>query len=405
MNVLSLFDGISCGRVALERAGIEVERYYASEIDKFAIKVSESNYPDIIRLGDVTKWKEWNIDWGSIDLVTAGFPCQSWSLAGKQLGDKDPRGALFWTTLDIIANVLKYNPSAKFLMENVRMKKEFEDYITHHTERALGYVEKTLINSALLSAQNRNRFYWTNFKVEQPEDKGILLKDILEEECLDIPSDLSERIKSGEVASEQNLTGISQTLTRAINNGKNPNDKGNTLTACAYKGMGTNGMTNVFTYRPCELLENETAGGHIANATDIKRHQSIKRVYNPNGKAPTLTTMGGGHREPKVLCGAMRGRYLVDGKRQDHKIKTAGLTTQKLEIRSDEKTNCLTTVQKDNVLTKEGAFYRKLTPLECERLQTLPDNFTAYVSNTQRYKAIGNGWTVDVIAHILSFIK
>lgn len=337
MILLSLFNGIGVGTQALKNIGVKIERAYISEIDKFANQTNMKNHPESIQLGDITKWREWDIDWASIDLVTAGFPCQSWSMAGQQMGDRDERGALFWTTLDVIANVLKHNPSAKFLMENVRMKKEFEEYITHHTEQALGYVEKTLINSALVTAQNRNRYYWTNFKVSQPEDRGILLRDILE----DLEAD-----------------------------------------------------------RPCELLESETAGGHIANATDIRGHQSIKRVYNPNGKAPTLTTMGGGHREPKVLCGAMRGRYLVDGKRQDHKIKTAGLTAQRLEIRGDEKTNCLTTVQKDNVLTKEGAFYRKLTPLECERLQGYQDNYTEGVSNTQRYKQIGNGWTLPVIEHI-----
>lgn len=179
MNVLSLFNGISAKHVALDRAGVEYDKVYYAEIDKYANKVTELHYPQDIPLGDVTKWREWNIDWSSIGLVGAGFPCQAWSVAGKQLGDKDERGMLFWTTLEIIAHVLKHNPNAKFLMENVKMKKDFEEYITHHTTQALGYVEKTLINSALVSAQNRNRYYWTNFKVEQPQDKEALLKDII----------------------------------------------------------------------------------------------------------------------------------------------------------------------------------------------------------------------------------
>lgn len=181
MKALSLFNGISGLHLALDRAGIPVEKVYYSEIDKFANKVTEHHYPNDIALGDVTKWREWDIDWSSIDLVSAGFPCQAWSVAGQQLGDKDPRGALFWTTLDIIKQVLTHNPKAKFLMENVKMKKDFEQYITHHTTEALGYVEKTLINSALVSAQNRNRYYWTNFTVTQPQDKGVLLKDVLED--------------------------------------------------------------------------------------------------------------------------------------------------------------------------------------------------------------------------------
>ena len=227
----------------------------------------------------------------NIDLVGAGFPCQAWSVAGQQQGDKDERGMLFWTTLEIIKHVLYFNPKAKFLMENVKMKKDFEEYITHHTTQALGYVEKTLINSALVSAQNRNRYYWTNFEVTQPNDKGILLKDILE----DIEGD-----------------------------------------------------------RPCERIKDGNQG-HVATATDIKGMDCIKRVYGQDGKAPTLTTMGGGHREPKVLV--------------------------------------------------SDVTYRKLTPLECERLQTLPDNWTDCISNTQRYKSIGNGWTIDVIAHILGGVQ
>ena len=185
MNVLSLFDGISAGRLALQRAGLEVTKYYRSEIDKYASQVAMHHFPNDVQLGDVTKWREWDIDWSSIGLVSAGFPCQAWSVAGKQLGDKDERGMLFWVTLDIIKHVLKHNPSAKFLMENVKMKNDFEQYITHHTEQALGKVEKTLINSALVSAQNRNRYYWTNFKVTQPDDKGILLKDVIENDYVD----------------------------------------------------------------------------------------------------------------------------------------------------------------------------------------------------------------------------
>lgn len=180
MNVLSLFNGISAMHLALDRAEVNYNNVYYAEIDKFANKVTERHFPSDVALGDVTKWREWNIDWSSIGLVGAGFPCQAWSVAGKQLGDKDERGMLFWTTLEIISHVLKHNPSAKFVMENVKMKKDFEEYITHHTTQALRYVEKTLINSALVSAQNRNRYYWTNFEVGQPEDRGLILNDILE---------------------------------------------------------------------------------------------------------------------------------------------------------------------------------------------------------------------------------
>lgn len=326
MNVLSLFDGISAGQVALERAGIEVTNYYAAEIDKYAIKITMANYPDTIQLGDVTKWREWDIDWASIDLLIGGSPCQGFSFAGKQLAFDDPRSALFFVYVDILNHIKSVNPDVKFLLENVRMKKEFLDVISEQ----LG-VEPCLINSSLVSAQNRQRYYWANWEFGQPEDKGIVLADILEDD--------------GE--------------------------------------------------------------------------------YNP---------------------AAIRGRYLVDGKRQDGKMLTAGLTQQMLEVRSDNKTNALTTVQKDTVVSSlppgrypvklrdkskcvrssgRGSYdrhewdsisdchYRKLTPLECERLQTFSDNWTLIVdengkqlvSNSQRYKALGNAWTVDVIAHIFKYLR
>lgn len=336
-NVLSLFNGISGLHLALDKAAIQVDNVYYSEIDKFANKVTEHHYPNDVALGDVTKWKDWNIDWSTVDLVSAGFPCQAWSMAGKQLGDKDERGMLFWTTLDIIKTVLEHNPKAKFLMENVKMKKEFEQYITHHTEQALGYVEKTLINSSLVSAQNRNRYYWTNFKVTQPDDIGLKLGDILEVETDEVFK-VNESALSRYTDENGKVKGL-----------KTVEDKSGCLTASMHKGFGNDGCT-------------------------------------------------------VVKCGVLRGRYIVDGKRQDSKMKTVGLTTQRLEVREDFKTNCLTTVQKDNVVVYDEIYYRKLTPLECERLQTVPDNWTSILSNTQRYKSLGNGWTIDIIAHILKCI-
>jgi site-specific DNA-cytosine methylase len=195
---------------------------------------------------------------------------------------------------------------------------------------------------------------WTNIpNVTQPDDKGILLQDILED-------------------------GI------------------------VYKGGN---LKSYFEKHRRQLVFSKDGLCHVGDA-DLKGHDSIKRVYHPQGKAPALTTMQGGHREPKVLCGAWRGRYTIDGVRQDHKQKVAGLTEQRLEVRTDGKTNTLTTVQKDNVAVDiKDLHWRKLTPLECERLQTLPDGYTDKgVSNSQRYKMLGNGFTVDVIAHILKGI-
>lgn len=166
MNVLSIFDGMSCGRIALERAGIKVDNYYASEIDKYAIQIAKKNYPDIIHIGDVTKVKA--NDLPKIDLLIGGSPCQGFSFAGKQLNFEDERSKLFFEFVRLLEECKpKY-----FLLENVKMKKEYQDIISSY----LG-VEPIKINSSLVSAQNRERLYWTNIpNIRQPEDKGIFIK-------------------------------------------------------------------------------------------------------------------------------------------------------------------------------------------------------------------------------------
>ena len=174
INVLSLFDGMSCAMLALEKLGIPVKNYYASEIDKFAIKVSKKNYPNIIQLGDVTNWREWELP--GIDLIIGGSPCQGFSNAGKRLNFDDPRSKLFFEFVDIVNH---YNPKY-FLLENVRMKEEHRQVITDYMK-----VEPIMINSALVSAQNRVRYYWTNIPaVKQPKDKGIILNDIVEVDAI-----------------------------------------------------------------------------------------------------------------------------------------------------------------------------------------------------------------------------
>jgi len=196
MNVLSLFNGMSFGKMALDTLGVTVDKYYSSEIDKYANQATQAMFPDTIQVGDILNWREWDIDWSGIDLVTGGFPCQAWSMAGKQLGDKDERGMLFWTMLDIIKHVKHYNPDVDYVIENVRMKKEFEEYITNHTENALGLVHKILINSDLVSAQNRNRYYWTSFKVEIPRDIKAWLSDVIELD-VDEKYNLSNKLING----------------------------------------------------------------------------------------------------------------------------------------------------------------------------------------------------------------
>lgn len=372
MKILSLFDGISCGRLALERAGIPVEKYYASEIDKYAIQVTQKNYPDTIQVGDVTKLNY--LELLDIDMVIGGSPCQDLSIAKQNReGLRGARSGLFWKYVE----ALEVIRPKWFLLENVAsMRNEDRDAITATLKKIYPETECIMINSALLSAQQRKRYYWTNWHVEQPQDKGILLKDILESGqvirgnkshavissagrttereyfkknqgnlkayCLD-----ANYYKGGSLEhnlEKHNREIVAEPVTkRSLNNLRTPEDKANCLLSTSWKGAQANGMTNV----PERIGNLEGRGNGQAN-----------RIYSVRGKSVCLNANGGGG-------GAKTGLYKVDLPDGDYII-------------------------------------RKLTPVECERLQTLPDNWTAGVSNTQRYKAIGNGWTVDVIAWIFS---
>tara|TARA_Y100000591_G_scaffold293532_1_gene281509 strand:+ start:326 stop:1459 length:1134 start_codon:yes stop_codon:yes gene_type:complete len=375
MNVLSLFDGMSCGQLALQRADIDVENYFACEIDKYAIQITQKNFPDTFQWGDVTKIKMPTK--GSIDLLMGGSPCQGFSFAGHQLNFDDPRSKLFFDFIRVLDAVKpKY-----VLLENVRMSQKSQDIISE----AIGF-EPQALDSKWVSGQKRFRLYWwgklvgdyyKQIPIPPLEDKGIVLADILE----DLPFDEAPNYLKGTWCGR-----VRGDLVKSVDD-----DKAHCLTASMYKGQIP---TFVKSKKPIQ----------VGVANDIKGFDIIKRVYSPQGKSPTLTTMQGGHRQPKVAIGRIVNRRLDEhGTRKDNQLELP-FTTQ-LEVGDGAKSNCLTTVQKDNVVVSEDFLYRKLTPLECERLQTLPDNYTEGVSNTQRYKMIGNGWTVDVIAHILKGIK
>lgn len=277
MNVLSLFDGISCGQVALNRAGIKYDNYYASEIDKYAISVVQHNYPNTIQLGDVKKWGEWDIDFSKIDLILAGFPCQSWSMAGRMGGATDPRGQLMFDMMDIYNHIKQLNPNVRFLFENVRMKKEFQDYVN----TVIG-VEPIEISSSKFVPQARQRLYWTNIpNVEQPTQVEYDVNTFIDGNGFPSSCGLDRVFKRKKVF--------------------------NTLTATYYKGIRGSG-------RPAVSLS-------------------------------------------------------------------------------------------EGFLDDNREFHRMLTPEECEKLQSLPVGYTSCASKTQRYKMIGNGWTVDVIAHIFGGLK
>lgn len=400
MNVLSLFDGTASGLQSLKQSGIKVDNYFASEIDKYAMSIAKKNHPEIVHIGSVTEvsyvsgvlyWLNGSAE-VEIDLIIGGSPCQGFSFAGKQLNFNDPRSKLFFEYVR-----LREETQAKyFFLENVVMKQAYQDVISEK----LG-VTPHKINSALVSAQTRKRLYWTNIQgIEQPEDKGIVLLDILEYEgtgviknrgelqfrdekamCLDASyykgvNNHGQRtqIVAGRLCGRRkNENGVRADYNKAIPirqyfevNG-NPM-KTNCLTTvekdnyvmeiedkalCLTAGYANN--PSVHEYKVKRIKQLIPDGLILAGmAEDIKGHDILKRVYAPEGKAPTLTANSGGNQEAKVAL--------------------PGLT------------------------------YRKLTPVECERLQGLPDGYTEGVSNTQRYKMLGNGWQVDTIVHIFSYL-
>lgn len=270
LNVLSLFDGMSCGQLALRKAGITYGNYYASEIDKFAIKITQKNFPSTIHLGDVVNWRSWDIPWASIELIFAGSPCQGFSFIGKNLSFEDPRSKLFFVAVEILQHVKKYNPNVKFLVENVRMTAVNANVFTSMLQ-----VQPYVVNSELVSAQLRERWYWFNWSVDN----------------IDWPC------------------------------------KGPTV----LEVLGTD-----------ELY--------------VRSHGEMKRRTNG-----------------KTTCIDANYHKGMD----NHGQRTFVL--------------------------QDGA-YRKLDPEECELLQTVPLGYTAGVSNTQRYKMLGNGWTVDVVANLLKHL-
>lgn len=421
MRVLSLFDGMSCGQQALQRAGIPVTTYYASEIDKHAIQVTMKNYPNTIQLGSVVNMDGYAL--GPIDLLIGGSPCQSFSFAGKRKGmatkceieiltlehylelkaegyQFEGQSYLFWEYMRLLNEV----KPRWFLLENVEMVEKWEKVIS----RAIG-VNGVHLNSALVSAQNRKRIYWTNIghepgglfgdlvcKIVPPKDRGIMLKDILELE-VDEKYFLSEKAINSInkwKAQQDPLEGIESDYRKV-----------GCLTARGDDDLHS-GLKLVIVRNTMPRSGDPSKGGT----------GHLSRV---DGKTYFLDT--GNTNAVEIV--AMRGRNIGKG------------NEQQLEPRTGGKTNCLTSVQKDNLVSimlgrsqnwgtpenTDGKHYtlcksqpngvkynnriRRLTPIECERLQTVVDNYTAGVSDTQRYQMLGNGWTVDMIAHIFSYLQ
>jgi DNA (cytosine-5)-methyltransferase 3A len=359
MKVLSLFDGISVAQQALKKLGVKDLTYYASEIDKYAISLTQKNHPDTIQLGDVKgigtieALKQRFYEKKNIDLLIGGSPCQDLSIAKKgREGLSGSRSSLFYEYVRILKEVKpKY-----FILENVNsMPKEAKETIS----KELFGIEPIMINAALVSAQNRKRLFWVGklvgdtyeqVKIELPEDKNIFLKDILEEGVIE-------------------------------------REKSYCIDANYFKG-GKIGGTHQSSTR-----------NYTIRIGQLNKGSQGERVYSPEGKSVTLSANGGGR-------GARTGLYEINGaaSRTYSRYEVEGEERSKrIEVRDDGKSSAMTLVQSDSMV-QEKTVIRKLTPIECERLQSLPDNYTEGVSNTQRYKALGNAFNCEVIKHILKNI-
>lgn len=415
MNVLSLFDGMSCGQIALKQLGITPDKYYASEIDKFAIGQTQLNFPNTIQLGSVVDVDVSKLD--RIDLLIGGSPCQSFSFAGKRAGmstksneeiytlsrylelkkegfEFEGQSYLFWEYMRILNDIRKYNPDVKFLLENVEMGNKWERVLSE----AIG-VFGVHINSALVSAQNRKRIYWTNIRtkevglfgeihadIPQPEDKGILLRDILESE-VDEKYYLSDRIIAEQRKDIQQLEprvdGKTNTLTSV--------QKDNLI----YQRPRGNNKDNVFEDKTPTLSANSWEQSNIlmSYGCDYRRDEGLR--IRRNGKAGTLLT------RRDESCGQMViqiNQSTESGGKQPY---------QQNRVYADygKSPAILAGMSCGSHAVKESQLIRRLTPTECARLQTIPNWYKWECSDMQQYRMLGNGWTVDVIVHILSFIK
>ena len=390
MNILSLFDGISCGRLALERAGIKVDSYFASEIDKYAIQIAKKNYPDTIHIWSVTDvfYENWILashDWvhnfvnnWKIDLLIWWSPCQDLSIAKKWgKGLQWEKSSLFFEYVRLLKEV---KPNY-FLLENVAsMKKADKEEITRILTEIYPDTQCYAINSALVSAQQRRRLYWSNIQwVTQPEDKGILLKDILE-----------DNVDEKYTISEKHTIAMRESRNSKKLNIPEIEWKSSCITASYYK------IPNDAPYISTIRVWQFNSGGQW------------DRVYSTEWKSVSLSANGGGRGAKTGLYEVCRATVQKNSEQYDN-WKSPTLTSA-MGMWWWNVPMCMSKEDSDRLKWiyidwEERKTIRKLTPIEAERLQTLPDNWTQGVSNTQRYKAIWNGWTVDVIAHIFSFIK
>lgn len=417
LTVLSLFDGMSCGQIALREAGIKVSNYFASEIDKHAIAQTQHNFPETVQLGDVRGVRA--ADLPPIDLLIGGSPCQGFSFAGKQLNFDDPRSVLFFEYVRILKEIRVCNPDVLFLLENVRMKKACENVISQQ----LGLFP-VVINSALVSAQNRVRLYWTNIRtkeergifetlvytdIPQPADRGIFLSDILEPE---------EDVSPSFVLTNHRIKKLIEHQRRQVENGngfgfrpRRADEKSNTMRiggahhddlVILQRPRGEN-KGGVFRRKTPTLTANAWERNNLLCVSSTQAHATVS--LNKSTPLVAAAGMGGGH-VPMITRVNDRTRKVIQlnpstesgGKQpfqQNRVYSTDGVTPALCSERAGFAPAILTD---ENII-------RRLTPKESARLQTIPDWYDWKCSDTQKYKMLGNGWTVEVIKHIFSFIK
>ena len=404
MKILSLFDGMACGMLAFRRADVPVDRYVAYEIDKYAIQVSSHNFPMIEQHGDV--FQADFTEFEGFDFVVGGSPCTYWSIAQTKNRETEAHG-IGWELFQQYVRAIREAKPRFFIYEN---NKSMASAIKEEISNTFGF-EPIMINSALVSAQNRQRYYWVGIRqedgtyrkanIEQPIDRGIVLKDILDEgialkeksPCVDANyfkgGNLSNLNKqSGQrllVAEPVNVTneGKSQTIKAQYFKNSIANFVGYTST------YGATGVAEPIEVRGMnyELAEcNDKDESVIAKLDMPGSHDILTRVYSSNGKSPTITAMGGGNTEPKVFSDTTK---VVSKTPTPHYIVKDGMITIKGKSYP--------------IKLPDGEYIiRKLTVSECKRLQTVPDGYDmSVISNTQAYKCLGNGWTVDVIAHLI----
>ena len=372
INVVSLFNGMNTGRQALENVGIKVDKYYSSEIKPYAIELTQHHFPDTIQVGDVTKWKEWDIDWKSIDLVLSGSPCQDLSAAGKRAGINGKKSSLFFVFVDILNHIKSLNPNVLFLQENVGSASKLDVGIM---SRALG-VYPCNINSSLLTAQLRNRYYWSNIRtketifdvvtdIPQPKDRGIMFKDI-------ITSGRVERVKALALLESESRVCTSQE---------------------SIKKRAEKEFINIV------YVDTDK---HTCLNTDSGKSGSQKHLKHRNETTGMLTLIYEHNNELRCKTNTKQGFDIVtENDCIDLSFPTS--TTRRGRVTKGKSPYLMES--NNNLYSYKDGIVRTVNQVEMERLQGFPDGYTSILSKSKAGSLLGDGWTLPIIEHIFSFIN